>query len=62
MIINLVKNALKFTTEGKIEIKATFIIDELNLKESMLQIDISDTGVGIAEEDICKLFTQFGKL
>ena len=56
-MINLVKNALKFTTKGQITIKAGY-----NEEESCLVVHVCDTGVGIAEEDIPKLFTRFGKL
>ena len=57
VLINLVKNALKFTQQGKIEIKVCYKTD-LNL----LVIHVCDTGVGIAAEDFPKLFTRFGKL
>ncbi len=60
--MNLVKNALKFTMQGEIEIKAAYVLNEENISESTLQVDIQDTGVGIAEEDLGKLFTRFGKL
>ena len=56
-MINLVKNALKFTTKGQITIKAGY-----NEEYSCLVVHVCDTGVGIAEEDIPKLFTRFGKL
>lgn len=46
--MNLIKNALKFTNEGKIVMKASYILNEQNLSESILQVDIRDTGVGIA--------------
>lgn len=56
-MINLVKNAIKFTSKGKIEIKACYRYD-LNC----LVVHVEDTGAGIALEDIPKLFSQFGKL
>lgn len=57
VLINLVKNALKFTLKGHINIKACYD-DDL---ESLV-VHIEDTGTGISEEDIPKLFTRFGKL
>ncbi len=49
---NLVSNALKFTpVDGKIEISCEMV------NEEMLRISISDSGVGIKEEILEKLFT-----
>ena len=57
VLINLVKNAFKFTKEGYIQIQACY-----NKEESMLIVYVIDTGAGIAEEDFPKMFTRFGKL
>ena len=51
------KNALKFTTNGKVRVLMAY--DE---EDSMLHAHIVDTGKGIREEEICKLFSLFGKL
>lgn len=58
ILINLVGNAIKFTTKGGITIKAT---QSKDLK-GYLDIYVEDTGVGIAEEDLPKLFKAYGKL
>lgn len=48
---NIVSNAIKFTPkEGKIEISAKYIDDET------VEISVSDTGVGVRQEDLEKLF------
>jgi signal transduction histidine kinase len=53
VFINLLGNAVKFTPEnGKITIKA-------RLKENQLQIDISDTGIGIPADAQAQLFQEF---
>ena len=57
VIINLVKNAKKFTEEGGIKIKVSY-----NESNSSLVVHVEDTGVGIAERDLTKLFNKFGKL
>ena len=57
MLINLVKNALKFTRKGNIDIKACFY-DQSNL----LVVHIKDTGAGIERSDFASLFSRFGKL
>ncbi|MBR4726107.1 MAG: response regulator [Lachnospiraceae bacterium] len=60
IIINLLTNACKYTEVGQIELK-TFITDRNN-DECILNIIVSDTGVGISEENIDKLFTGFERL
>ncbi len=60
--MNLIKNALKFTTRGQIEVKVNYKDPLIGENKSTLQVDVKDSGVGIAEEDIGKLFTRFGKL
>lgn len=57
VLINLVKNAIKFTTKGSIKIKATY-----ELPSQTMIVHVEDTGVGIASEDLNKLFSKFGKL
>ncbi len=50
VILNLVSNGLKYTPKGgEVKIKSTELDD-------MYQISVSDTGIGIAEENIPKLF------
>ena len=58
VMINLVRNALKFTKKGSIDIRACYWPDPYNF----LVIHVKDSGVGIAQEDFSKLFTRFGKL
>lgn len=54
-IINYLSNAVKFTESGEVKITATEA-------ERMVAIEVSDTGIGIAEEDIPKLFEAFERL
>ena len=56
-MINLVKNALKFTNSGFITISASF-----NFIDESLIVHIRDSGQGIEKKDIDKLFKRFGKL
>ena len=58
VLINLVRNAIKFTKAGMIEIKA----DYQNLPGSLLRVSVRDTGAGIDRDEINSLFTRFGKL
>src|SRR5258708_22951283 len=53
MILNLISNAIKFTADGgTVTIKAARVADRL-------QIIVSDNGIGIAQEDIDRLFKEF---
>lgn len=53
VLINLVTNALHFTHQGGITIRAR------REGERMLRVEVEDTGAGIAEEDLPKIFTEF---
>lgn len=55
VIINLIGNAIKFTSQGGITIK-TEIVD------GMLQTSIADTGTGIHKEDFDLLFKKFSQV
>jgi len=54
---NLISNALKFTDQGKIEVKAQ--IENETENEVFLQISVSDTGIGIDDESRERLFKVF---
>ncbi|RLD73619.1 MAG: hypothetical protein DRJ10_17620 [Bacteroidetes bacterium] len=54
---NLISNAVKFTEEkGNITISKSFIIPEDPLDEKILEISVTDSGIGIRKEEIDKLF------
>jgi len=55
VIINLLSNAIKFTTKGSVDIK-------LSLQEDKILFSVTDSGVGIAKEDINKLFNDFTQI
>lgn len=57
IIINLLGNALKFTTKGTIKIRA-----KLLKNQRFIKISVQDTGIGIKEEDKKRLFQAFGRL
>jgi signal transduction histidine kinase len=56
VLINLLSNAVKFTREGGHIRVSSF------LQEGEFVIAVSDTGIGIAAEDIQKAMTSFGQV
>ena len=51
VLINLVKNAFKFSRNGSVRIIVAF-----DLEEEMLLVHIVDTGKGIKKEEMNQLF------
>ncbi len=54
-ILNILSNAIKFTEKGKIGVATSE-------KNDMIEIKVEDTGIGIAEKDITRLFGSFVRL
>lgn len=57
IIINLAGNAIKFTSNGFVDINITFA-KEAN-DNIQLRVDVTDTGIGIAENKIDYIFESF---
>lgn len=56
ILINLISNSLKFTKNGVVSIKL-HLLDENNSQK--IQIQIEDSGIGIPEEYLEKIFEKF---
>jgi CheY-like chemotaxis protein/two-component sensor histidine kinase len=56
---NLLSNALKYTNEGTVRLGADCC---RNGDDMWVTFCISDTGIGIREEDVAKLFTDYNQL
>lgn len=58
VLINLVGNALKFTSEGGIDLRVT-LIDPTDPENCTLRFEVSDTGIGISKKDQVHVFERF---
>lgn len=52
VLLNLCNNAVKFTIEGQVRLYLT-------VKDEHLLFEVSDTGIGMSEEELCRLFKPF---
>ncbi|MEI7849734.1 MAG: response regulator, partial [Chloroflexota bacterium] len=57
ILLNLVGNALKFTQQGQIIVKTT--VREQNAEQMQFEFSVSDTGIGMTEDQITRLFRPF---
>lgn len=56
ILLNLLSNAVKYTEVGKITLKCSYKVEN---KKSYLSFKVSDTGIGIKEEECQKLIEKF---
>ena len=54
IIINLCNNAIKFTEKGGINVKVSYVNES-----NTLSINVVDTGIGLSQEQINKIFNPF---
>ncbi len=60
VLINLLGNAVKFTQEGQIGLRVKSIPDiTVACGHCQLQWEVFDTGIGIAEQDLTRIFEAF---
>ncbi len=57
ILVNLVNNAIKFTSEG--EILLSVELEEDSINHSRIRFTVSDTGIGIGEERMEAIFDPF---
>jgi PAS domain S-box-containing protein len=57
VLVNLVGNALKFTSEGEVVVKVE-VVQQIG-QEIILHFSIEDSGIGIPQEKIEKIFESF---
>jgi two-component system sensor histidine kinase BarA len=59
VLTNLVSNAIKFTREGTIAVRA--MVEDENDDRAQLRISVQDTGVGLSDDDLRALFQAFSQ-
>ena len=57
VLLNLISNAIKFTDKGSVTVNATFNGEQSG--DAFLVITIIDTGIGISENNLQKIFNAF---
>ena len=59
VMMNLLSNAAKYTEKGTIHLEVDFTPIDVENKEIELKVSVADTGIGIAQEQLKDLFTNF---
>lgn len=57
IILNLLSNAVKFTSQGSIKVAVKMLADES--EKVTIQFSVTDTGIGITEDKIERIFENF---
>ena len=57
VMINILNNAVKYTEEGSVTFKVSWMADD-----DLLKCEVRDTGIGIKKEDIPKLFAEYERI
>ena len=59
-ILNLLNNAVKYTEKGSVKLGVSFFKKDIN--HIFLEIHVSDTGIGMKQEDMDRLFAPFVRI
>jgi len=57
---HLVGNAVKFTREGQVEVRAS--VSAFDARQMMLTVEVRDTGIGIMPEQLNRIFESFRQI
>ncbi|MCR5325098.1 MAG: response regulator [Lachnospiraceae bacterium] len=61
-VTNILTNAVKYTEKGSVTFSVSYEIIYDELDNVFLTFSVKDTGIGIKEEDLEKLFTEFERI
>ena len=65
IMLNVINNAIKYTAEGSVSVNITLdssTPEPTTGNKETIVVTVRDTGIGIKEEDMGKLFDSFGRL
>jgi len=57
VVLNLVGNAIKFTASGEVALRAR--LDRDGATDAVLRVEVTDTGIGLTQDAIARLFRPF---
>ncbi|APR86528.1 Signal transduction histidine kinase [Minicystis rosea] len=60
VLTNLVTNAVKFTAAGEVVVRVTLAAEDE--ASDLVRVEVRDTGIGIREEDLGRLFQPFSQV
>jgi len=62
-LVNLVGNAVKFTERGRVSVRTRLVKSRDGaIAPERVEIEVRDTGIGLREEDLAKLFVAFVRI
>lgn len=62
MLLNLLGNAIKFTSRGSVTFRVTRLAQTSAPSHAFIRFEVSDTGPGIAKEQLGIIFSPFSQL
>ncbi|MDP2291270.1 MAG: PAS domain S-box protein [Actinomycetota bacterium] len=62
ILLNLLNNAIKFTEEGSVSLSVAVMTDGDDPDDRYVRIEVVDTGIGIAANDLALLFQPFQQI
>lgn len=62
VLANILTNAVKYTPEGTVWLRVRKSVSEGPQEKVVLLFEVEDTGIGIKEEDIPRLFVEFERI
>ncbi len=62
ILLNYLSNALKFTSQGGVNLVVAPVAEEAHEDQTLLRFEVRDTGIGISKQGIEKLFRTFSQV